>query len=177
MAIDNKLLAGIIASALAALVIGGLVGSYFFPTEKDIGNYTDAQYATLEADFAAYKNASVSVNDFNLIKDAKAELETEFEDELIHKAAYAATSKWAEGKYVDELDLDEDDYEDYTFDLDLEKWDFAEYTDDDGDVYVTIDGEIEWDNGDSYGEWDFVVRSQYEEDGDLDEESVEFVVA
>ena len=160
--------------AVLGLVLG-LIGGFALDAEPDYSDYTlISDYTVLEGNLTNLQSDYETLaDDYEDLQETTNFYEDEFDEEIRERAVYDILAEWAEDNFIDELDLDDDDYEDYTFEIDLEKFRYAEFDEDDGDYEIIIEGEIEWDDGDDYGEWACNITGQVEDDDDLDDEEIE----
>ena len=170
----------VIAGVIAAVALTRPTIEPDYSGYVTIDNYKELVNKTLTSE-AKIKQLNETVNDLNT---ENKELNTEFHDEIADYKAYDKLVLWAEKvKLSDKLDnelatalnISKYDLKEYDFNIDLERNRYASYSYDDEDIIVAINGEIEWDNGDDYGELKVIVSGVVEDDGELDDEEITLV--
>ena len=180
------------AIAVAALVIGGLVGAFACPTEKVETKETITEKITIgdnsydksavedllaRADVITLENTTYGINDLDQLLEDKAYYADKYEEDEREEQVVAIATDYIKDEFEEEiedylvafLELDDnDELEDYKFVLDVEDWEADE---DDGDWNVALEGEVRIydDDGKKIGEFDYTSKMQVESDDEVDD--------
>jgi len=175
---ENKY-AALITTGLVALILGGLIGAFAFPVEKevDMSQYVPAEdFAALKLDYEGVSEQVTALNDsYNELQSKYDELLNKFADEIREDEILEIAKEAVEDKYIKKLDFDEEEYEDYYFkiawagsDIDLDK--------DSGDAEVELHFVVmqyDEDTNDLVGMYPATATMEVEDDNDVDDLKIE----
>lgn len=172
----------LIAAIVICLVIGGAIGAFGFPTEKEVivaGDYVTVNGADYTAgDIEALIGLNVASLEINsILQDENRALidkyaEQEREDEVLQIA-----KNEIEKEFIDDLDLDDDIYDDYYFTIMYTNYDVDEDSDT-NDYDIEIDFRIfqyDEDTDELFDEFDAIATMEVEDDDEVDD--LEIVLA